>query len=67
MISSSAATLSDARPGRATPLTQMTDAELAPPAAPMAMPKQVLEREADGARLPWLRLPFFGSRVQGQN
>ncbi|MDK3020811.1 hypothetical protein [Pseudodonghicola flavimaris] len=39
------------------------EADFAPPAAPMAMPKQQIEA---GHRPLWLRLPGFGGRMQGQ-
>lgn len=45
------------------------EVKFAPPLAPMAMPKQVLERGAERSASRgasgWLRLPFFGNRVQG--
>jgi len=43
--------------------TQIDPAEFAPPVAPMAMPKQVLERSP---RARAFRLPLFGGRMQGQ-
>ena len=39
------------------------EAEFAPPVAPMAMPKQLLERAPGTFRL---RLPGIGRRMQGQ-
>ncbi|GHE04367.1 hypothetical protein U879_00590 [Defluviimonas sp. 20V17] len=72
MIFSSAATSNTtAAPGTDT-LTAVGDptahaADFTPPAAPMAMPKQVLERAVGRGQSRRLRLPFFGGRMQGQS
>lgn len=44
----------------------MDEADMAPPPAPMAMPKQAIERTDARALTARLRLPFLGGRFQGQ-
>lgn len=72
MISSSAATSAataapgtDALAAAADPTAH--DADFIPPAAPMTMPKQVLERANGRGQARRMRLPFLGGRMQGQS
>ncbi|WP_146010252.1 hypothetical protein [Acidimangrovimonas sediminis] len=70
MIAAAAVTSApaDAQGATSTNMTSDLDlaADFAPPAAPMAMPKQIIERSVARGASQRLRLPFFGGRMQGQ-
>ncbi len=68
MIFSSAANFSPiAADAAQTAIDEMSEGLLAPPAAPMAMPKQVIEQPTGRRLAGWLRLPLPGGRIQGQS